>query len=704
MLTRALAVALLAASVVSGALFGTAGAASPPSVSAPKGPPRVTVSLISDSTTIEPGSTFWVGLHQHIAPGWHTYWINPGDSGEPPSVEWSLPSGFTAEPIMWPAPERVPVGPFMSYGYTNEVVLPIRITAPESLDRGTPVTLRGHASWLVCEKTCIPEEADVILTLPVAAGRPAPGPSALVEHALRTVPEPSPWAATFQATPDTVTLSVAAPGLAVDRIVDVSFFPMRWGVIEHAAPQEVSVDARGITLRMARGLLPEATATDVDGVLIVRERLDQGTVSQAFAIRAAVGRPSAATSSGPLTLAAALGLALAGGLILNLMPCVLPVLSVKAVALVAHAHTSVAAIRRHGVAYTCGVLTSFGGLAATLIALRAGGAEIGWGFQLQSPLVVTALAYVLFALALSLSGVLVIGARLTGVGHDLASRPGYAGSFFTGVLATVAATPCTAPFMGVAIGFALTQPPAEALAIFEALGLGLALPFLALSMVPAWRRFLPRPGRWMERLRQMLALPLYGAVAWLVWVVSRQAGLEGAALVLAGLLLIGVAAWLHHGTRVASPRWRRAAVALALGCVAAAITVGPLAASNASSTAAAAPRGARWESFTPGRLAELRAQGIPVFVNATAAWCITCLVNERVALHSPAVAAAFASKGVVYLKADWTSKSPKIAALLESFGRSGVPLYVFYGKSAREPQVLPQILSERTLIEAVEHL
>jgi thiol:disulfide interchange protein DsbD len=258
--------------------------------------------------------------------------------------------------------------------------------------------------------------------------------------------------------------------------------------------------------------------------------------------------------------------------------------------------------------------------------------------------------------------------------------------------------------MGVALGFAMTQPPLVALIVFEALGLGLALPFLALSLAPTWRRFLPKPGRWMERLRQVLALPLYGSVAWLVWVVSRQTGPEGATLVLAGLALIALAAWLHHGTRAVSRRWRRAAVALALGCVGAAIALGPMAASSASSAAAAPPRGARWEPFTPERLAELRARGTPVFINATAAWCITCLVNERVALHSPAVAEAFARKGVVYLKADWTSKSPKIAALLESFGRSGVPLYVVYGKNAGDQQVLPQVLSERTLIEAVDSL
>jgi thiol:disulfide interchange protein DsbD len=431
-------------------------------------------------------------------------------------------------------------------------------------------------------------------------------------------------------------------------------------------------------------------------------------VSQAFAVRAGAGGAPGGPGAGSLTLIMAMALALAGGLILNLMPCVLPVLSVKAIALIEHSEVSPRVSRRHGLAYTAGVLASFAALAGALIALRAGGSEIGWGFQLQSPVVVTLLAYVLFALALSLSGVLVIGTRLAGMGHGLASRPRYAGSFFTGALATVAATPCTAPFMGVAIGFALTQPPATALLVFEALGLGLALPFLVLSVVPAWRRLLPRPGPWMERLRQALALPLYASVAWLVWVASRQVGPDGVALILAGLVLIAFAAWLHQRTRAASTRWRRVALPLALACVAAAVAAGPLAGGTLfASAGVTSPTGAgvKWEPFTPKRLAELRAQGTPVFVNFTAAWCITCLVNERVALHSPAVAQVFARKGVVYLKADWTSKSPEIAALLESFGRSGVPLYVVYGRSAAgTPQVLPQILSETGLIEAIEKI
>ncbi|HKC05327.1 MAG TPA: protein-disulfide reductase DsbD domain-containing protein, partial [Methylomirabilota bacterium] len=477
-----MATRFLAAALVVGMLAGpglAAELARAPTVKAPNppGPPKVSVTLLGETASVEPGASFWVGIRQRIAPGWHTYWTNPGDSGEPPTVDWALPAGWTAGPLVFPQPERMPVGPLMSYGYTDEVVLLTRLTSPAGLPTGGPVTLRGHAAWLVCEKICIPEEADVSLTIPVAAGKPAPGTGAsAIEQARRAVPSPSPWPASLHATPEAVTVSVAAPGLRSDRIAEVFFFPSRWGVIDHAAPQEVTIGRDGITLRAARGLLPEGPAADLDGVLVIRERLDQGLVSEAFAITTVAG-------SGPsLSLLAAIGLALAGGLILNLMPCVLPVLSIKALALVAHGEGSPGVTRRHGLAYTAGVLVCFAGLAGALLALRAGGAQIGWGFQLQSPLVVTVLAYVLFTLALSLSGLLVIGGRLTGVGQGLVARPGYAGSFFTGALATVAATPCTAPFMGAAMGFALTQPPAAALVVFEALGLGLALPFLTLSL------------------------------------------------------------------------------------------------------------------------------------------------------------------------------------------------------------------------------
>jgi thiol:disulfide interchange protein/DsbC/DsbD-like thiol-disulfide interchange protein len=667
----------------------------------------VRVDLIVETIGIAPGGAVWVGIRQRIAPGWHTYWINPGDSGEALTIEWALPAGFTAEPIVWPHPERIPVGPAMSHGYTGETVLLVRVTAPRDLTPGRDVVLRGHAAWLVCEKICIPEEGDVALTLPVVASPAASGAGAAeIARARRAVPVASPWAAWVAASAERVVLTVAAPGLAADRIADMWFYPAQWGLIEYAAPQEAQVDARGLTLTMARGPLAGAVERPVDGVLVLKERLEGQIVSQAFAIQA--GRPSALVAAAPrppLSVTTAIGLAFLGGLLLNLMPCVLPVLSIKALGLVQQADAAPRITRRHGLAHTAGVLACFLALAAALIALRAGGAGLGWGFQLQSPLFVAALAYLFFVLALALSGVLVLGGRLGGLGGSLAARPGYAGSFWSGALVAVAASPCTAPFMGVATGFALTRPPAIALAVFGALGLGLAAPYLALSAMPAWRRLLPRPGPWMRWLERALAVPLYATVAWLLWVLREQAGERGAAAVVTGLILIALAAWALRVARGGAPARRRLAAAASLAGAVLAVALGALVLGAPAPTpdAAAADGAIRWEPWSPARVTEARAAGRPVFVNFTAAWCITCLVNERVALRSPDVAAAFARKQVVYLKADWTSRSEEIAAALEGFGRSGVPLYVLYPPAARAaaPIMLPPILSERIVVDAV---
>ena len=662
--------------------------------------PLVRAELLSETASIRPGETFWVALRQEITPGWHTYWgVNPGDAGEPTRIEWRLPAGVTAGEIAWPYPSRFPVGIAMSYGYENGVVLPIPMTVSGAVAPGTTLALRGQVSWLVCAKICIPEEAPVALSLPVTAEttRPNPRGAALIAAARRNLPVPSPWPASYVATPETVTLSVTARDLTPERVAEVWFYPSRWGTIAHAAPQRARLEPGHLTLEVERGQLADAATTPLDGVLVVTEQLDGGLVRQAFALRAEP-RP---TSNARTTLRA-LALALAGGLVLNLMPCVLPVLSVKTLALVGHAGGR-AALRRHGLAYTAGVLVSFAVVAGALLALRAGGEQIGWGFQLQSPTVVILLAYVLFAVALSLSGVFTVSGRFAGAGHALAGRAGYTGSFFTGALATVAATPCTAPFMGAAVGYAVTRPWPIALMIFEALALGLALPFLLLTLVPKWRRFLPSPGPWMERLKQALAFPLYASVAWLVWVVSQQTGSSGVAAALGGLLLVGFAAWLHQTSRGARLTWRRAATLAVAALVLGAVALGPLTAAVPSPPAAARADG--WEPFTDARLAELRAAGKPVFVNVTAAWCLTCLVNERVALRSPGVTDALARRGVATLRADWTNRDPAITRVLGSFGRNGVPLYLLYPAGASgAPAVLPQILSERAIVDALNTL
>ena len=673
--------------------------------------PRVRVELLSEVGAVAPGQTFWVALYQRITPGWHTYWVNPGDSGEPPQIEWALPSGFIAGDITWPFPEKIPIGSAMTYGYSGEVVLPIPITPPAGLSPGTRVTLRGQASWLACERTCIPEEAPIALTLPVMPGTPLPDPrgAPLIAAARQRVPTPSPWPAAFVATPADVTLTLKASGLTAERITDVWFFPARWGAIDLAAPQRARVDGAGIRLDVARGPLRDAVTAAIDGVLVVAERLDGGIARHAFAVTA---RPvSLAGDHDAASLLRAIALALAGGLVLNLMPCVLPVLSVKALGLVQHSSGRPALLRAHGLAYTAGVLVAFAVVAGALIALRASGEQLGWGFQLQSPAFVTLLAWLLFTVALSFSEVIMVSGRFAGAGHALAARSGYVGSFAAGALATVAATPCTAPFMGAAVGFAVTQPWTTALLVFETLGLGLALPYLLLSFVPAWRRFLPKPGPWMERLKQLLAFPLYASAAWLVWVVSQQAGPHGVGAALAGLVLIAFASWLHQALGGAGAIWRRTAtwavVALLPLLIVGIVALGPLGAGTRSPASdAASGGGLGWEPFSPERLDALRASGKPVFVNFTAAWCVTCLVNERVALRSPTVADVFAKKGVAALKADWTNRDPAISRMLGTLGRSGVPLYILYPRAGTSalPTLLPQILTEGAVLDALDKI
>ncbi len=689
-------------------LLAIAGLAAPAAGNTPNRP-LVHVELVSEVASVQPGVPFWVAVKQQIPPGWHTYWVNPGDSGEPMRLEWRLPPGVTADEISWPPPERIPVDPAMSYGYSGEVLIPVRIQPAAGPRLGEALTLHANATWLVCEKECIPEEATVTLTLPVSRARPAADPrwGAAMARARAALPRPSPWPVTAWATTETVTLSVAVPGLQPERIQDAWFYPLEWGLITYAAPQAVAVTPRGLTLSVTRGPLPEAVTRPVEGVFVITEQLDAGPVRQAFTVRAAppaTGHAAAAWSG--KALLQALALALLGGLVLNLMPCVLPVLSVKALSLVAHGSHGAAVMRRHGLTYTAGVLVSFAIVAGALIAFRAAGEQVGWGFQLQSPTFVTLLAYLLFLMALALSGVVTIGGRVTGLGSRWAARSGYLGSFFTGALATLVATPCTAPFMATAVGYALTQPAPVALAVFEMLGLGLALPYLALSLAPGWVRLLPKPGVWMQRLQQLLAFPLYATVAWLVWVLSLQSGPTGLAACLAGLVLLGLGAWLYETTRHAiGPA--RGVRAVAMVCVIAA--VGLVALSDAPTPAAMraedADAGIPWEPYTPELVTELRASGVPVFVNFTAAWCITCLVNERVALRSPEVAASFADKGVAYLKADWTRRDPDIARVLATFERSGVPLYLLYPASRSEtdkPHVLPQILTEGIVLEALE--
>jgi thiol:disulfide interchange protein DsbD len=397
----------------------------------------------------------------------------------------------------------------------------------------------------------------------------------------------------------------------------------------------------------------------------------------------------------------ALLLAFLGGVVLNAMPCVFPILSLKLLSVAQQAHGHRSERVSHGLAYTAGVLASFAALGIVLLALRAGGQAVGWGFQLQSPVFVAVLAYLLFAMGLSLSGVAGFGGMLAGVGGQLAARSGLAGTFFTGVLATIVATPCTAPFMGAALGFALIAPTALAIGIFLALGLGLAAPYLAASLTHRWQRVLPKPGPWMDFVKQLLAFPLYGTVAWLLWVLIQEVGPGDAFGALFGLVLVAFAVWVYGQSRLAAPVGRMLGTGLAAAGSAAAIVLAVSLAGAAPAKSAVSRDGLSYEPFSTQRLAALEAAGKPVFVNLTASWCVTCLINERVALDSSAVRQAFAERGIVPLKGDWTSQNPEITKFLQQFGRSGVPLYLLYTGRGGEPVMLPQILTAASVLDAI---
>jgi thiol:disulfide interchange protein len=684
-------------------VLGVVAPAHPAGPAAPLEP--VKAKLIAAHRTVAPGQTLWVDLHLDIEPGWHTYWRNPGDSGLPTEIAWKLPPGFAAGDIVWPVPERFVASGIGNYGYSGAVDLLVPITVPQQLDGTGEARLEADASWLVCSEICIPGEAKLALALPAATtAEPAdPDTAALFAAARGHLPQPVQFALGFAATAHDIRVSVPAQAIAgLDR-PSPSFFPADANIVDVAAEPKTERRGDGIDIVLQRATGPTAAAPGdkLAGVLVVRGA--DGT-ARAFSVEA--NRAAAAPPPEDDTALAwwqALLLALLGGIALNLMPCVFPVLSLKLVNLAGRG--SDREHRQQGVAYAAGVILSFTSLGGALLILRAGGAAIGWGFQLQSPLVVGLLAYLLFAMGLSLSGVAEFGAGLVGIGGRFAGRGGVLGAFGTGVLATVVATPCTAPFMGAALGFALVAPAPLALAIFVVLGIGLALPLALASLVPTLAHALPRPGAWMAIFKQLLAFPLYGTVAWLIWVLIQEVGPEGALPALFGLVFVGFAVWVYGVTRFARPAARRLGAGLAAaGIVAALIVAATASPAGAGSAARAANREALgYEPFSTARLSVLAAEHRPAFVNLTAAWCITCLINERATLDNSVVRRAFADRHIVALKGDWTRQDPEITGFLQKFGRSGVPLYLLYDGSGT-PTVLPQILTEATVLSAIGKL
>jgi thiol:disulfide interchange protein len=656
---------------------------------------NVKARLVSEVGSIAPGQVFWVALDFDIRDGWHTYWRNPGDSGQATKLVWTLPAGFTAGDIVWTMPHRFELAPLVNYGYAKHADHLVEITAPKSLKPGAPVVLSAKASWLVCSDVCIPESANLRLNLPVSAGDGAvdSADAKLIAAARSELPSAAPAAATARIQGGQLVIALGKDwGATLPQIQSLAFFPYEEGGIEYAAPQTLSRTERGIELAMKLGYQPPQGGV-VRGVLVATEQ--NGSESVTVPMEIAAGLKGAAPAAGvPLLLL----FAVLGGLILNLMPCVFPVLSIKAIGLVEQGKKHPAAVRAKGLVFAAGVISSMLILAAALLALRAGGEQIGWGFQLQSPLFVTLMVYLLLAVGLNLSGVFEIGAGLTGIGDELTRGGGYRASFFTGVLTTLVATPCTAPFMAAAVGAALTQSPGVALGIFFALGVGLALPYLLLSFAPALRRALPKPGAWMDTLKQVFAFPMYASAAWLLWVLAQQTS-SGLAAALAGAVLIAVAAWAYQKSKLGSAGSRIAALLAAAVALLLAILLpvqfAGVAAPSLNASAAQVRATDAWQPYDAARLSELRAAGRPILVNFTASWCLTCLVNERNAFADSTVQQLFRSKGVTLMKGDWTNRDAEITKALAAFGRAGVPLYVVYDSKpgSDDPVVLPQILT-----------
>ncbi len=638
--------------------------------SAPVATPRGTATLLADRAAIAPGEAFRLALRLRMTPGWHTYWSNPGDAGAAPEVVLEAP--WQAGPLQFPIPERIAFGPLMNFGYKGEVLLPLAVTAPDGLRPGTRARILAEATWLACADVCIPEEGRFVLELPVeAAGRPAE--SVRFAAAEAALPRAAPFAARLS--PQGV-LRVEGEAISPTRVREAAFFPFAQDRLLNPPPQRLTVREGALTLALAPA--PGAPGGPLEGVLVLT---DAGGQRAGFTLSAPPG-PAEAASLAPWQ---ALVLALLGGLVLNLMPCVFPVLAMKAMALARLGGAGAAAVRRDAAGYVAGVVLGFLGLGAGLLALRAAGAAAGWGFQFTHPAFVAAMAWVMLAVGLNLSGVFALrGPALSGT----------RGAFATGLLAVLVATPCTAPFMAPALGAALVLPPGWALGVFAALGVGLALPYALLAAFPALARAVPRPGPWMERLRQFLAFPMYGAAAWLAWVLAQQAGPDGLAAVLAGAVLVALAAWAWG----LGARPGRILAPLAL---AAALSLLPALESAPAATPSAA---ASAESWSAARVAALQAEGRPVFVNFTAAWCITCKVNERVALETEGTRAAFAARNVAVLVGDWTRGDAAITALLRQHGRDGVPLYLLYPAGGGAPLVLPQLLTEGALRAALREL
>jgi DsbC/DsbD-like thiol-disulfide interchange protein/cytochrome c biogenesis protein CcdA/thiol-disulfide isomerase/thioredoxin len=663
--------------------------------------PHVHVELVKGYEKLTPSASgidrHALGLYFKLEKGWHIYWKNAGDAGEPPKINWTMPEGVSAEELGFPAPKRLPIGPLMDYGYEDEVIFPIKIVgeSPTGIG-GVPYTLKAHITWIVCSDSCIPGKADLQTDFEWIPFNTYDPETSRLQELLKKTEENLPKAlqsnskAIFAPTANGFLLSVEAG----QRETSAVFFPSEPNLIDNPAPQKLTPTAKGFQLELKRDQYLKATPAQLPGLI----ELGGG---RNFEFVAVPGKVALASSFHFGELLRVAGLAFLGGILLNLMPCVFPVLFLKGLALLNSRNEERGRLRAHGAVYAAGIVVSFWALVGLLLILRGAGATLGWGFQFQSPVFLSLMAGLLFFLGLSLAGQFEIGLTLTSAGGALAQKQGFAGSFFTGVLAVVVATPCAAPFMGVAVGYALAQSAVVTFVIFTALALGLAAPYVALTLQPAWTRVLPKPGVWMEILKQATAVPIFGTAIWLVWVVASTYGTGVLLELLVCFLLLAVAGWFLG--RWPAKRWATIMAALILAGVVVLSLFAPkrLADTVASAQATSAGSSSDWQPWSAEAVAKARADGKPVFVDFTAKWCLSCQVNERVALEKPEVREAFEKAHVVKFKADWTQHDDAIANELSSLGRNGVPVYALYKPGASEPELLPEALTPGIVLDAL---
>ena len=645
------------------------------------------VTLLTESNQVGGEETLLVGLEFNLSPGWHTYWENPGDSGEGASIKWNLPSGFKASTILWPGPKRIPVEPLMTYGYEDKALLLTEIKSPKEFSN--PVKISAKINWLTCKDICIPQEGQVDMTLIKGQKVANQFTSKLKEVAL-TVPKNFPSPYRVSVINEKIFLQFEKEGSR--NISEAYFFPNEYGLINYTADQKLERNDNSFSLELSSAEVQLETNT-LKGVL----NLKVDGIKEFYTL----DLPLEKNTNNPLvtiSLLTAIIFAFLGGIILNAMPCVFPILSIKILSFIEQSQGSKEKLFHHGLVFSAGVLTTFLAVSALLIFLRASGEAIGWGYQLQSPWVVSLLIYLFVVIGIVFMGNIVLGSSFGNLGTLVQNQKDLSSSFFTGVLAVVVASPSTAPFMGQALGLALLQPGLKSIVIFLALGIGFSLPYLILSIYPQLLSKLPKPGEWMQTLKQIMAFPMWASALWLAWVLSSQVDMQSVFAVLLGALLIALGLWLMEKTQNSASILRRLTLIFSLGLMIFSIWLLPITSDNNSPSLKNEEN-----AFSVQKLNSLRSEQKMVFLNFTADWCITCKVNEAIALNQDKVKKVLDEKNIIYLKADWTRKDPEIASMLASYGRTGVPLYLLF-PSQGDPIILPELLTEDLLLDFLKEI